>query len=62
MQIKAQLGKLELERPLQQIVREQQEDNRLEILSVEPMFDHYPIQVFAVCPIDSRLCLHLSRR
>ena len=37
MQIKAQLGKLDLDRPLQQIVREQQDDNRLEILSVEAM-------------------------
>lgn len=35
MQIKAQLGKLDLDRPLQQIVREQQDDNRLEILPVE---------------------------
>jgi PIN domain nuclease of toxin-antitoxin system len=35
IQIKAQLGKLELDRPLQQIVREQQDDNRLEILPVE---------------------------
>ena len=84
MQIKAQLGKLDLDRPLQQIVREQQEDNRLEILpveathvfglqalpvhyrdpfdrlliaqattegmpilSVDAMFKHYPVQVFA---------------
>lgn len=84
MQIKAQLGKLDLDRPLQQILREQQEDNRLELLPVEAihvfglqalplhhkdpfdrlliaqaitegmpvltvdtMFRHYPIQVFA---------------
>jgi PIN domain nuclease of toxin-antitoxin system len=35
MQIKAQLGKLDLDRPLQQIVLEQQEGNRLEILPIE---------------------------
>jgi PIN domain nuclease of toxin-antitoxin system len=35
MQIKAQLGKLNLDRPLQQIVREQQDKNRLEVLPVE---------------------------
>jgi PIN domain nuclease of toxin-antitoxin system len=35
MQIKAQLGKLELDRPLQQIIYEQQEGNHLEILPVE---------------------------
>lgn len=35
MQIKAQPGKLDLDRPLQQIVRGQQDDNRLEILPVE---------------------------
>lgn len=47
MQIKAQLGKLDLDRPLQQIVREQQDDNQLEILPVDAMFKRYPIQVFA---------------
>ena len=84
MQIKTQLGKLQLDRPLQQIVREQQDENRLEILPIEAthvfglqalpahhrdpfdglliaqvitegmpiltvdaMFQHYPIQVFA---------------
>jgi len=35
IQIKAQLGKLDLNRPLQQIIREQQGENRLELLPVE---------------------------
>lgn len=35
MQIKAQLGKLTLDRPLQQIVSEQQASNQLQILPVE---------------------------
>lgn len=35
MQIKAQLGKLTLYRPLQQIIQEQQAGNGLEILPVE---------------------------
>jgi len=35
IQIKAQLGKLNLDRPLQQIIRDQQDDNRLELLPVE---------------------------
>lgn len=35
MQIKAQLGKLTLSRPLQQLVLDQQNDNGLELLPVE---------------------------
>jgi len=35
IQIKAQLGKLDLNRPLPQIIREQQDENRIEILPVE---------------------------
>jgi len=35
MQIKAQLGKLELRRPLEQIIREQQNDNQLGLLPIE---------------------------
>ena len=35
MQIKAQLGKLDLNRPLTEIVREQQTENQIEILPVD---------------------------
>lgn len=35
MQLKVQLGKLDFDRPLPQILREQQDNNRLEILPVE---------------------------
>lgn len=35
MQIKAQLGKLDLDRPLDQIVHEQERTNRIEILSIK---------------------------
>ena len=34
MQIKAQLGKLDLDRPLQEIVRDQERANRVELLPV----------------------------
>ena len=35
IQIKAQLGKLDMDRPLQEIVRDQEGSNRVELLSVE---------------------------
>ncbi|WP_423222971.1 type II toxin-antitoxin system VapC family toxin [Candidatus Amarolinea aalborgensis] len=35
MQIKAQLGKLDLNRPLQEIIHEQERANRIELLSVQ---------------------------
>ena len=57
MQIKAQLGKLDLDRPLQQIVLEQQEDNRLEIMSVEAthVFGLHVLPAYHKDPFDRLL-------
>ncbi len=59
MQIKAQLGKLDLDRPLQEIISEQDKDpfdqllvaqaivEGISIVSVEPLVAQYPVQVVA---------------
>ena len=57
MQIKAQLGKLDLDRPLQEIIRDQESTNRIELLSVEAshVFGLQELQFYHRDPFDRLL-------